>query len=66
VLAGDRDPLVPAGNAYILVRRIHGARLELVRGAGHLLLLDQAEHCAALVVEFLGDERAPRPRPQQG
>ena len=54
VLAGDRDPIVPARNARILARRIPSARLELVHGAGHLLLLDQAEHCAALIAAFIG------------
>ncbi len=54
VLAGDRDPIVPLRNARILARRIPTARLELVHGAGHLLLLDQAEHCAALIAAFLG------------
>jgi pimeloyl-ACP methyl ester carboxylesterase len=54
VLAGDRDPIVPARNARILARRIPTARLELVHGAGHLLLLDEAEHSAALIADFLG------------
>jgi poly(3-hydroxyalkanoate) depolymerase len=59
VLAGDRDPIVPPRNARILARRIPGAKLELVHGAGHLLLLDRAEHCAAVIADFLTRERAP-------
>jgi poly(3-hydroxyalkanoate) depolymerase len=58
VLAGDRDPIVPPRNARILARRIPTARLELVPGAGHLLLLDRAGHCAALIAEFLGHDGA--------
>jgi poly(3-hydroxyoctanoate) depolymerase len=53
VLAGDRDPIVPPRNARILARHIPSACLELVAGAGHLLLLDQADRCAALIADFL-------------
>jgi poly(3-hydroxyoctanoate) depolymerase len=56
VLAGDRDPIVPSRNARLLARRIRGARLELVHGAGHLLLLDRPQHCAALIADFLDHE----------
>jgi poly(3-hydroxyoctanoate) depolymerase len=56
VLAGDRDPVVPPRNARILARRIPSTQLELVEGAGHLLLFDQAERCAAVIADFLGRE----------
>jgi pimeloyl-ACP methyl ester carboxylesterase len=56
VLAGDRDPIVPSRNAHLLARRIRGARLELVHGAGHLLLLDRPQHCGALIADFLDHE----------
>ncbi len=53
VLSGDQDPIVPSRNARILARRIPSARLEVVRGAGHLLVIDRAEHCAAVIARFL-------------
>ena len=53
VLAGDQDPIVPPRNARILASRIPTARLEVVRGAGHLLLIDRADHCAAVIAGFL-------------
>jgi pimeloyl-ACP methyl ester carboxylesterase len=53
VLAGDCDPIVPVRNARFLARRIPTAQLELVHGAGHLLLLDQSERCAELIADFL-------------
>jgi poly(3-hydroxyoctanoate) depolymerase len=56
VIAGDRDPIVPPRNARILARAIPSARLELVHGAGHLLLLDQAERCATTIADFLAHD----------
>jgi len=53
VLAGDADPIVPSINARILAHRIPNSELELVPGAGHLLLLEQADTSAATIVKFL-------------
>jgi poly(3-hydroxyalkanoate) depolymerase len=53
VLAGDADPIVPSINARILAHRIPNSELELVHGAGHLLLLEQAEMSAATIAKFL-------------
>jgi poly(3-hydroxyoctanoate) depolymerase len=66
VLAGDRDPIVPPRNARILARKIPSARLELVPGAGHLLLFDQAVHCAAVVADFLNEEPEPQSPQRDG
>jgi poly(3-hydroxyalkanoate) depolymerase len=56
VLAGDDDPIVPLVNARILARCIPDARLHVVRGAGHLFLLERPKEVAALVGEFLTAE----------
>jgi pimeloyl-ACP methyl ester carboxylesterase len=53
VPAGDADPIVPSINARILAHRIPNSELELVPGAGHLLLLEQADTSAATIVKFL-------------
>lgn len=53
VLAGDDDPIVPVVNAKILARRIPHARLHVLRGGGHLFLLDSALEAAPLVTSFL-------------
>lgn len=71
VLAGDDDPIVPAVNGRILARCIPGARLHIVRGGGHLFLLERPTEIAALVVDFLttttaaadGDDLARLPGP---
>ena len=40
VLAGDDDPIVPLVNGRILARLIPDARLHVVRGGGHLFVLE--------------------------
>ena len=55
VISGGSDRIVPPINARILACRIPDSRLQIVEGAGHLLLLDHAELCAAAISEFLVD-----------
>ena len=57
VLNGDDDPIVPMCNARLLASRIPGARLEVIRGGGHLFLLDSLDHAAPLIAQFLGEAR---------
>jgi pimeloyl-ACP methyl ester carboxylesterase len=35
ILHGDRDVIIPVGNASVLAERIPGAQLHIVKGAGH-------------------------------
>ena len=45
VLTGEDEPVVPVVNGRILARLIPNARLEIIRGGGHLFLLEQpAQH----------------------
>jgi pimeloyl-ACP methyl ester carboxylesterase len=53
VLAGDDDPIVPLVNGRILSGLIPDSRLHIVRGGGHLFLLEQPAEIAALVTGFL-------------
>ena len=55
VLSGDEDPLVPLANARFLARRIPNARLAVVRGGGHLFLLDQPDDAAGAITRFLSE-----------
>jgi poly(3-hydroxyoctanoate) depolymerase len=55
IISGEADPIVPPTNARILARRIPSAQIELVHGAGHLLLMDLAEHCATKIADFLDE-----------
>jgi poly(3-hydroxyalkanoate) depolymerase len=58
VLTGDDDPIVPVVNGRILARLIPDARLEIVRGGGHLFLLERPEEMAAVVAGFLAQDDA--------
>lgn len=46
VVHGTADVMSPVENAAILARGIPGAELLLVRGAGHAVPLESADHCA--------------------
>ena len=61
VLAGDDDPIVPVINARILTRLIPDARLEIIRGGGHLFLLERPAELAALIAPFLTAEEGADP-----
>lgn len=58
VLAGDDDPLVPVINARTLARGIPDAQLQVLRGAGHLFLLDSPERVAPRLAAFLAADSA--------
>jgi poly(3-hydroxyalkanoate) depolymerase len=53
VLAGDDDPIVPLINGRILAGLIRNARLQVIRGGGHLFILEDPAGVAARVSEFL-------------
>jgi pimeloyl-ACP methyl ester carboxylesterase len=57
VLTGDDDPIVPVRNARLLASRIPNARLEVIRGGGHLLLLESLDVAAPVIGAFLRAER---------
>ncbi|MBM3661136.1 MAG: alpha/beta fold hydrolase [Actinobacteria bacterium] len=52
VVNGTADLLTTPGDARHLARGIPDARLELVSGAGHMLMLERSERFAALLGEF--------------
>ncbi|MHB8694511.1 MAG: alpha/beta fold hydrolase [Solirubrobacteraceae bacterium] len=56
VLAGDDDPIIPLVNARILACRSPNAKLRIVRGGGHLFLLDEDEGVIQAIDEFLGTD----------
>jgi len=60
VIAGDDDPLVPIANGRMLAKRIPSATLEIVEGAGHLFLWDDAENLGRRISSFLNPTRTRR------
>ena len=53
VLHGGADPVVPKVNARLLASRIPDAQLEIIGGAGHLVLFDEPEKAAPIIERFL-------------
>ena len=53
VLVGEEDLLTPIGDAEIIAGAIPSARLEVIRGAGHLSNLEQPQAFNAALLEFL-------------
>jgi poly(3-hydroxyoctanoate) depolymerase len=53
VVHGDRDPVVPLANGRYLADALPHGRLEVIRGAGHLVLLDDPASAAPAIEEFL-------------
>jgi pimeloyl-ACP methyl ester carboxylesterase len=55
VVAGDDDPSVPLPNARLLAARLANARLHVIRGGGHLFLLDESALAADAIRAFLDE-----------
>jgi 3-oxoadipate enol-lactonase len=53
VIHGTEDAVVDPRNAELLAERIPGARLELLRGCGHLAFWEEPERFTGLLKEFL-------------
>ena len=56
VISGDDDPIIPLINGRILAWRIPDATLHVVRGGGHLFILERPADIAGLVTSFLDGE----------
>jgi poly(3-hydroxyalkanoate) depolymerase len=55
IVAGDDDPVIPLANARLMAWRMPAARLLVVEGGGHLLLLDQPETVVHEIHAFLDE-----------
>ena len=52
VISGTNDVITPPAEARRMARGIPGARLELLDGAGHMLMLERAETIDSLITDF--------------
>ncbi len=55
VVTGDRDRLVPPGNAPILADRIPGSRRATIQDCGHMIMLERPDDLAALMEPVIAD-----------
>jgi pimeloyl-ACP methyl ester carboxylesterase len=53
VVAGDDDRAIPLANARFLAHRIPNARLHVVKGGGHLFVIDDPGSVAPAITAFL-------------
>jgi pimeloyl-ACP methyl ester carboxylesterase len=53
VIAGAADQLTPPKYAHYITKHISNARLTLLEGAGHMVMLEQPEKVAQAVQDFL-------------
>jgi len=59
VICGDDDPITPQVNHRIMAALIPRARLRIIEGGGHLVLMDSPGRAAPVIAEFLrGDVSA--------
>ncbi len=60
VVVGSEDAITPHVDAEALSKGISGARLRVVKDAGHLAPLEQPEAVAEAILEFLANPATPR------
>lgn len=61
ILSGSADVITPPAEARRIAELIPGARLEVFKGAGHMLMLERTEEVHALITEFARDLGAGSP-----
>ena len=66
ILAGDRDKIVPLINAQVLKILIPNARLQVIKGAGHLFFVSRADEKVPMIRNFLRQHKIRRNEMQEG
>jgi poly(3-hydroxyalkanoate) depolymerase len=56
IVAGEDDPSVPLRNGCLLAARLPNARLHVVKGGGHLFLLDEPKTVVGPISAFLDED----------
>jgi pimeloyl-ACP methyl ester carboxylesterase len=57
VIAGDDDPLTPILNSMLITNRIQNARLQILEGEGHLMLMDEDSLAHPTIRQFLAADK---------
>ena len=55
VITGSEDRMTPAKFGRYLAGSLHNGRLEIVDGAGHMVMLEEPAMVSSLVAEFVGN-----------
>jgi 3-oxoadipate enol-lactonase len=55
VIGGTADVITPPAESRRLAALIPGARLEMIEGGGHMLMLEQTERVDQLIADFARD-----------
>jgi pimeloyl-ACP methyl ester carboxylesterase len=55
VISGDADRVIPVENSYRLAALIPGAKLHVLRGAGHVFPLEREDETVELLLAHFGD-----------
>ncbi|HUP28005.1 MAG TPA: alpha/beta fold hydrolase [Chloroflexia bacterium] len=53
IVWGSRDRVVPLEHGAFMAKHIAGARLAIIRGAGHMPFYEKPEECSRLILSFL-------------
>jgi pimeloyl-ACP methyl ester carboxylesterase len=53
IIWGSRDRVVPLEHGAFMAKHISGARLVIIRGAGHMPFYERPEECCATILGFL-------------
>ena len=59
VIAGDDDPITPLVNHRVIAMLMPQATLRVMKGGGHLVLLDSAEQVGPVITGFLREDGVP-------
>lgn len=54
IIIGNQDVLTPSPNSFLMARRIPGAQIREIDGAGHIFWISHPEETVTIVTEFLG------------
>jgi len=54
VIIGKQDVLIPPPNSFEIARKIPGAQMREIEGAGHIFWISHPEETVSIVKEFLG------------
>jgi pimeloyl-ACP methyl ester carboxylesterase len=66
IVWGSRDRVVPLEHGAFMAKHIPGARLAIIRGAGHMPFYEKPQECGRLILSFLRAESdGPEPTPSK-